>query len=80
MILLALSAAIKGILHVYLDLKNGYTVEFASSKGYIYFMQYDRDVSEEYEGKRKICNIAQRTFLILIGCFVIVSFTRFILK
>jgi hypothetical protein len=78
-VLLVLSAAAKGILHVYLDVKNGHKVTFARSKGYVYLLPYSENVSSEYEGTKALCNKIHWAVVFFLIAFLIIFLFRLIL-
>lgn len=79
-IFLVISVIIKGVTHVALDIRNGHKVEFARSKGYDYFLPYDKDVSLEDQKLKRLCNRVQKLFIFFLFIFIIVFLTRFIKK
>jgi hypothetical protein len=73
-------AIMKGIVHVALDVRNGYKVDFARSKGYVYLLPYNKDVSDKDEKLKRICNYLQKGVVFFLIIFVIVFFVRFVLS
>lgn len=80
LIFCVIPAILKGIIHVSLDVRNGHRVDFARSKGYVYLLPYEKEVSEEDEKLKRICNYIQRVFVFSLIFFIIISLTRFILS
>lgn len=74
------SAIAKGSIHVLLDLRNNYKIDFARSKGYVYFLPYDKDVSEKDISLKRICNYLQKIMILSLVFFVIIFLFKFILK
>lgn len=66
----------KFIIHIMLDRRNGYPIEFGSAWGHVSFLPYDKDVSVEDEGLKKICNKLQKLTIIFLIIFLIVFFAR----
>lgn len=73
-------ATLKGIIHVMLDVRNGHRVDFARSKGYVYLLPYDKDVSEGDEKLKRACNYLQRLSAFSLAAFIIIFVARFILS
>ena len=71
-----ISFLIKGILHLYLNDKNGYESPAGYGLTYIYMLPYDNDVAPEYEKTKRLCNIMQKVFVVL----AILSFMLFLVK
>ena len=70
----------KGVIHVILDLRNGYKIVFARAKGYVYFLPYDKDVSEKDVALKRICNYLQKIMMISVIIFIIVFLLKFFLR
>ena len=66
-------ATLKGIIHVMLDVRNVHRVDFARSKGYVYLLPYDKDVSE---GDEKLKRLSAFSLV----AFIIIFVARFILR
>lgn len=66
--------------HITLDRKNGYPIEFGSAWGHISILPYDKDVSEEDERLKKICNKLQKLTILFLIIFLVVFFTRNLLQ
>lgn len=75
-----ITSGAKGILHIILDYRNGYTITFASAKGYIYFLPYDEEVSEKDEKMKHLCNIFQKLSVFFLIVFILAGLTRTILN
>ncbi len=73
-------ATLKGIIHVMLDVRNAHRVDFARSKGYVYLLPYDKDVSEVDEKLKRSCNYLQRLSAFSLVAFIIIFVARFILR
>ena len=70
----------KGSLHIYLDYKNGHRIEFGKSRGYIYFLPYENEVSPEYENLKRICILLQPYWVWSVVVFSVIFFLREIRK
>lgn len=77
-LLFALSFGVKSIIHAVLDSRNGYKIDYASARGFIYFLPYEKDVSKEDEKLKKACNIFQKLSMLFLIMLVIIYFFRFI--
>lgn len=75
-----ISTILKGVIHVALDIRNKHNVDFARSKGYVYFLPYSKNVSEEDEKLKRICNFLHRVFIISLIIFIIVYLVRYIVN
>lgn len=73
-------ATLKGIIHVVLDVKNGHRVDFARSKGYVYLLPYDKDVSVGDEKLKRACNCLQSLSAFSLVAFIIIFVARFIIS
>lgn len=75
-----LTATLKGITHVILDIRNGHKIDFARSKGYIYLFPYDKNVAEEDEKLKRLCNLFQKLVMFSLIILIIIFFVRFFLN
>lgn len=73
-----ISATAKGIIHVILDVRNGHRIDFARSKGYVYLLPYDKEVSEDNEKLKRVCNQLQKLSIGSLLIFIIVFLLRFV--
>ena len=69
-VLLIISVIIKTALHIYLDVKNGYGVTFSRAEGYVYWLKYTKQVDERYNSVKRICNIFQVIWLVVLAIFI----------
>ena len=69
----------KLIIHIILDMRNGYPQEFGSAWGHVTFFPYDKDVSPDDEGLKKKCNKLQKLTILSLIVFLIVFFARTLL-
>lgn len=76
----AISAIAKGIVHVSLDLRNGYKIDFARSRGFVYFLPYDKDVSPKDGRLKQMCNFLQRMLITSIIIFAIIFLIKIFTK
>lgn len=74
------AAMAKGIVHIMLDLRNGYKIEFARSRGYIYFLPYDKEVSPKDERLKRICNFLQKMLTLSVIIFAIIFLIKTFVK
>jgi hypothetical protein len=72
-------ATLSAIIHVMLDIRNDHRIDFARSKGYVYLLLYDKNVSEKDEKLKRICNYLKRISFYFLIFLVIILFVRFIL-
>lgn len=79
-LLFALSFGAKSIIHVILDTRNGYKIDYASSKGFVYFLPYDKDVSGTDESLKRACNYLQKLSIWFLIIFMIAFALRFVNK
>ena len=75
-IALVLTALGKAILHIYLDSKTGNKIEFARSRGYVYLLPYDHQVSPELEKTKALCNKFQKALIWCTVTFLLLFFLR----
>jgi hypothetical protein len=66
-----LTALGKAILHIYLDSKTGNKIEFARSRGYVYLLPYDHQVSPELEKIKTVCNKFQKSMIYSVLIFLL---------
>jgi hypothetical protein len=71
LIALLLTVFGKGILHVYLDSKNGRKIEYARSRGYVYLLPYEKEISPELEKVKVVCNKFQKGMIYCLVIFLI---------
>ena len=77
-ILCIIPTIFKGITHVLLDIRNSHRVDFARSKGYIYFFPYDKEVSEKDEKLKRVCNYFQKLSILFLIVFIMTFLIRLI--
>ncbi len=63
-----LTFAAKSTIHAVLDNRNGYKIDFESSRGYVYFLPYDKVFSETYKKLKKVCNTFPEVIYCFFGC------------
>ncbi len=68
--------AIKVILHIQLDISNGYKLAGNPSSTWVYFMPYDKEVASEFYIKKTKCNKIHKWVIYLF----VVMFIMLILK
>ena len=76
-LLFAMSFGIKSIIHIILDTRNGYKIDYASSRGLVYFLPYKKDVSEPDGSLKRVCNYLQRLSIWFLIIFIIAFLLRF---
>ncbi len=64
------------IIYIMLDRRNGYPIEFGSAWGHVSFLPYDKDVSEEDERLKRVCNKLQKLTILFLIVFFVVFFAR----
>ncbi len=74
--LLAVSSMTKVIVHVILDSRNGFEVEYTSVRGYVYMLPYNKEVKKEDEKLKSVCNILSWLSLIFLIFFLLLFFYR----
>jgi hypothetical protein len=79
-LLLTLSFGTKSIIHAVLDARNGHRVEYGSAKGYVYFMPYDKEVSQKDERLKQICNLLHPVSIFSLILFLLVFFVKIIIE
>lgn len=79
-LLFAVSFGTKSIIHVILDAKNKHKIDFASSRGFVYFLPYNKDVNESDEYLKRVCNYLQKASVLFLVIYFIVFMLRFIIK
>jgi hypothetical protein len=79
-LLLAVSFGAKSIIHVILDYRNRHKIALTSSKGYVYFLPYDKDVQESDGYLKRICNYLQKVSIFFLVVFIILFMARSIAK
>lgn len=79
-LLLAVSFGAKSIIHVILDYRNRHKIALTSSKGYVYFLPYDKDVQESDEYLKRVCNYLQKASIFFLIIFIILFMIRFVTK
>ena len=69
---------VKIILHISLDNGNGYDVVVSPVSSWVYFLPYDKDVSEEFKKRKEVCNKIQKiaiySFCICISFLLLKAF------
>jgi len=73
-------AIVKTIVHIKLDVKNGYKIDFSGMKAFEYVLPYDKQVSQEDEKLKRVCNILNRMLIVCLVVFVIAITMRYFLK
>lgn len=73
---LAVTSIAKVIVHVVLDSRNGYEIEYTSVSRFVYMLPYDNEVNEKDEKLKSICNILCRLSLLFLIFFLILFFLR----
>ena len=73
---LSISFLAKVILHITLDIANGYKVMLYRSSLLYYLLPYKKPVKEEYETRKMICNKLQRTVLVCFVLFFVLLFIK----
>lgn len=51
---------VKVVLHIQLDNKNGYKIVVSPVSTWVYLLPYDKDILQEFEKKKRLCNIIQK--------------------
>lgn len=80
LIFFAIFFATKSVIHIILDSRHGYQIQYGSSRGFVYFLPYDKEVSAENLRLKKICNFLQKISIISLVTFLIAFFSRLILS
>ena len=78
LLLFAIPFSVKSILHVILDNRNRYQVDYGSSRGYVYFLPYSKEVSAKDENLKRLCNYLHKASLFFLVVFVIVFVIKII--
>jgi hypothetical protein len=78
--LFALSFGTKGVVHLILDVRNGHKIDLTSARGFVYFLPYDRDVSEKDEKLKIVCNLFQKLSMLFLVIFIVAHFFFFFYK
>ena len=68
---LSISLIAKIILHITLDVANGYKVMLYRSSLLYYLLPYTKVVKDEFERRKKFCNLLQKLVLINLILFII---------
>ena len=79
-LLFVLSFGAKSIIHVILDARNSHKIDYATSKGFVYFLPYNKDVSGADERLKSACNYLQKLSIWFLTIFVAAFLLRFIGK
>lgn len=77
-LLFALSLGAKSIIHVILDARNGYKIDYESSMGFVYFFPYRKDVSGGDDRLKRVCNHFQKLSVWFLIIFIVAFLLRFI--
>lgn len=74
LILFAITSISKVLIHVLLDLRNGYRIEYTSVKGYLYILPYDKEVMESDRNLKVLCNWLNKLSILMLFLFVAIFF------
>jgi hypothetical protein len=70
----------KVVMHVALDARNGYPIQYGKTRGYVYLLPYDKEVSIRDEKLKRICNFVYKIAMVLLVITILAAVLRFILK
>jgi hypothetical protein len=79
LILFAIPFALKNIIHVYLDYKNGYKISFGGFEQLKYFQKYKETVCEDDIELKVRCNQMHKISTIFFYVFIIVFIIKVVL-
>ncbi len=71
-----ISLAIKIILHIQLDIGNGYKLSSNPSSTWVYLLPYDKEVTSEFYVKKKKCNKVHKLVVYLLVFMVLMLILR----
>jgi hypothetical protein len=54
---------VKVVLHIQLDNGNGYKIVFSPVSTWVYLLPYDKEILQEFEKKKRLCNKIQKLFM-----------------
>ena len=80
LLLFTISFGAKSIIHVILDNRNGYQINYGSSRGFVYFLPYGKEVTVQDEKLKKVCNYLHRVSIFFLATFIIAFSIRYIVK
>lgn len=75
-VLFTIASISKVWIHILLDLRNGYRIEYTSVKGYLYILPYDKEVRESDNKLKVVCNWLNKLSVFMLVLFVAVFFIR----
>jgi hypothetical protein len=70
----------KVVMHVALDARNGYPIQYGKTRGYVYLLPYGKEVSIRDEKLKRICNSVYKFNMLFLVTTVLTATLRFILK